>query len=120
MGAAINQDSPIRSGTPLPVTRFNGGAGIDIPLAKYRSKSQWVPQIGDFIIWHGWMWGRWYGVINAIDRQDVLVVKENLPCLLMTMNQASYSKNSKRIPIMDIINAPEGEYHILQGETWHI
>ena len=93
--------------------------GLNVPLAKFRSIVGWTPQVSDFIIWHGFF-SRWYGVVSAIVQDEVIVIKENLPCLLFSLPQSEYNKNSIHVPIHKIINSKAGEYHVLQGDTWFI
>lgn len=90
-----------------------------LPLAKFINNRQWQAQVGDFIIWHGW-WKRWYGVVNGVDRDHVYVIKENLPILLFTMAPEDHLKNTMKISINKIVNAPPGEFHILQGDHWYV
>ena len=110
---------PGAPGTPLAVTNRLVG-GIDIPLAKFNSLRQWVPAVSDFIIWHGWWRGRWYGVVCAVNGPNVIVVKENLPALLFTLDPAEYEKHAIKISINKITTSPSGAYHVLKGDTWYI
>lgn len=92
---------------------------VEIPLAKFSNLARWVPKIGDFVIWHGWV-RHWYGVIGGIEHGYAIIITEGLPCLLFTLGQHEYPKRSVRVPIAKIKNCRGGEYHILQGDTWFI
>ena len=89
------------------------------PLAKYNSIGRWSPQVGDFIIWHGWV-RRWYGVITDIEGDTLYVIKDGLPKLLFTMPQMDHKKNTVIISAMKVRTSGGGEYHILQDGVWFV
>jgi hypothetical protein len=91
----------------------------EIGIAKYRNIANYVPKIGDFVIWHGF-WKRWYGVIIDINGGTAYILKENLPKLLFTIPDDERVKNTIKISISRIRSSRGGEYHIIQGETWFI
>jgi len=92
----------------------------NIPLIKYRNIKLLEPKIGDFIIYHGLFWSKWYGVINTIDKTGIKVVKENLPCLLFNLDISEYDKHTITLSKTKIINSFPGAYHVLQGDVWYI
>ena len=106
------------AGTPLAVT--NRLVGLYVPLAKWISIRKWVPAVSDFLIWHGWWRGRWYGVISEVRGPNVMVIKENLPSLLFTLDPAEYEKHGQLISVNKIMNSPPGAFHVLKGDTWYI
>ena len=121
-----DQDSPTgdnnsigAKGSPITTT-VTRDSRMDIGLAKYSNLPRWQPKLTDFIIWHGWMWGRWYGIINGINDNTISVIKEGLPLLLFTMDQSAYEKNTIEIPINKIRNGRNGEYHVLQSGVWYV
>lgn len=101
-----------------PVVRGQGQLNVD--LAKYLKLDSWNPKVGDFLIYHGWFWSRWYGIVNGVNDVEVSVIIESLPVLLFTMPSEAMAAKSKKIPIGDIKGASTGEYHVLQGEVWYI
>jgi hypothetical protein len=88
-------------------------------LARYRPMTAWRPKIGDFIIWHGWLRNRWYGVINSILDNEVTVITEGLPCLLFTIAESEREQHLVRIPLYKIKSSRGGEYHIQQEGVWY-
>lgn len=111
IGAKGTQIAPVK--TRLSV------AGIDVPLAKFRNIAGWEPKVTDFIIWHGW-WKRWYGVVSLVLDNEVIIIKENMPCLLFALRQEEYQKNTINIPISKIRGSSGGAFHVIQGDTWFI
>ena len=107
-------------GTPVaPITRRHGQTQIS--LASYRPINTWTPKLTDFVMWHGWLWSRWYGVINGIQQDKIVsIVREGLPCLLFTLDESEYEKKTIHIPIIKIRGCQNGEYHVLQDGVWYI
>ena len=93
---------------------------INQALAQFRPLAGWTPQDGDFIIWHGWIMGRWYGVVNQIEGDKLYVIKESLPKLLFTMAESDYEENTIHLSAGRIRQSVGGEYHILQSGVWFI
>ena len=116
-----NNNSIGVEGTPVTSTVTRGGHGrVEVGLAKYNTLSRWQPKLTDFIIWHGWLWGRWYGIVNGINGDNVRIIKDGLPYLLFTMNQQQHDKSTIEIHMGTIRNGRSGEYHILQDGTWYV
>ena len=115
-----NRNSVGVKGTQVAAVRSRlAVSGVDIPLARFGNIAIWEPQVSDFIIWHGWF-SRWYGVVSLVIDNEVIIVKENLPCLLFSMSQSEYEKNSIQIPISKIRESQGGEFHVLQKDIWYI
>ena len=95
---------------------------VEQVLAKTKHISTWSPSIGDFIIWHSWWRNRWYGIIRGINTNNncVIIVKENLPSLLLSLTPDELNSNSITRNIMKIKRSRAGEYAILQKEVWYI
>lgn len=90
-------------------------------IAKFRSLRLWQPRIGDFIIYHGWLFGRWYGIISDVTREGRLsVIKDGLPFLLLTTLPDQQTDKSIEIPSSKIIQSRGGAYAVLQEGVWHI
>jgi len=90
-----------------------------VALAQFASLRKWTPNIGDFVIWHGFF-TRWYGVIGAIDGDVLHVIIEGLPKLLFTMLEAEYAKNTRKVSLSAMRSSMGGEYHVLQDGVWYI
>jgi hypothetical protein len=95
-------------------------ADVTEVLAQSRPLGVWNPAVGDFIIWHGWLYGRWYGIINRIERDKLYVIKDNLPKLLLTMAESDYEKNTIFESASKIKASVAGTYHVLQNNVWYI
>ncbi len=86
-------------------------SAIPTDLAHYKSIAEWTPQVGDFLIWHGWL-THWFGVICGVSNQDhtVTVIKKGIPILLLTLDQGEYEKNREIIPAARIRRSVSGKY----------
>ena len=95
---------------------------LTVDLAHYRSISNWKPEIGDVIIWHG-LFQHWFGVIIDISNTKITITKAGIPKLLVTMSNDEISKNSLLISI-DKIRLSKGAYTIQRPEQqaiiWYI
>lgn len=89
-------------------------------LAQSRPLGVWNPAVGDFIIWHGWIYGHWYGIINRVERDKLYVIKESLPKLLVTMAESDYEKNTIFVSASKVKTSVAGTYHVLQNGIWYI
>lgn len=96
-----------------------------VDLAHHVAISQWTPQIGDIIIWHGWF-THYFGVVSNVLREEntVEVIKRGLPILLFTMTAEEYKKNTTKIDIGTIKGSTGGKYaaiRAIRGNlTWYI
>lgn len=95
---------------------------ISYEIAKHRDLEHWRPQIGDFIIYHGWLWRRWYGLISELDTKTggFTVIMEGLPVLLLRLKSHEFGKNTKFFKPDDIISCGPGEYAVLQDGVWYV
>lgn len=89
---------------------------VAVPLAQYKRISQYVPRLGDFIIWHGWL-RHFYAVICGIDNDDVVVMKSSMPILLFTSNNTH--NNTSKISLQEILQS-RGTYAVLQNQVWYL
>ncbi len=90
-----------------------------VGLATFGDLGNWRPKIGDFIIWTGWCF-RWYGVISAVDGDQLYIVKDGLPKLLFTIPESERSKYTIKKSAGSIKSSRGGEWSILQGSVWYI
>jgi hypothetical protein len=94
-------------------------------LAHYDSIKKWSPQIGDFIIWHGWF-QHYFGVISGINKDDnsVEVIKQGLPLLLFDMPVEQHEKFKTKVGIGEIKASRGGKYAALRASgsnvIWYI
>jgi hypothetical protein len=91
---------------------------IDVELARYKSIREYVPQVGDIIIKHGWIWAKtkWFGIVNNVNEDGSLnVIKEGLPCLLFTTPQSLLSKKTVSIDPAALI--VKGSYTAVQQDS---
>lgn len=82
-----------------------------VDLAMWKPIDQYRPQIGDTIIWHGWVVSHWYGIISEINNDGTLkVVTAGIPSLLFDKQ-----KKHKDIKLNDIVNSVGGEYSVIRS-----
>ena len=90
----------------------------EVDLVQYMSVKKWQPKIGDFIVWHGMIYSRWFGVVSNIDHKTytVSIIKSGLPVSLFTMSKSDMikKKNIKTIDIGKIHNSRGGEWAAMQ------
>lgn len=94
-------------------------------LAHYDSLRNWKPQIGDFIVWHGWF-QHYFGVISSIVRESnsVEIIKKGLPLLLFEMSPEQHDKNKIKVNIGDIKGSSGGKYAAIRAHgsniVWYV
>lgn len=123
-----DKDSPAGGGNSVgtegaPVaTNIRRGGSLGAELAKYTTLDRWTPRISDFIVYHGWFRSRWYGIIDAVNREEdtVSIIYDGLPLLLLTMDPDIYKDRSMILPVKKIVNASKGSYCILQDGVWFL
>lgn len=98
---------------------------FDVDLAFYKNISMWSPQVGDAVIYNGWVFGRWFGIINNINADgSCSIVKGGLPILMLTQNGKRRKKNTITVDIQDIKTASAGAYSIVRSEgnllVWYV
>jgi len=83
---------------------------LQVDLAHYRGISEWKPEVGDFIVQHGWF-THWYGVVSRIDPNgSVEIITAGLPMLLVLLSGRKMEKSKKIIDIADIHASRGGKY----------
>lgn len=100
---------------------------VDLPpLAFYKSREEWVPQYGDYIVWSKWV-STWHGVVVDFDGENGLqVIFGGMPFLLFTMSEEVQKKETRTIKLTDIKRAGNGKYAIQQFDekasrsVWYI
>lgn len=96
-----------------------------VTLGQFLPIAEWNPQIGDIVIYHGWI-QHWFGVVNGILRESasVSLIKDGLPMLLLTKSPSRYEKDTKTIGIDIIQNSRGGKYAIQRARDgsiiWYI
>lgn len=94
-------------------------AGID--LAHYDDIRRWTPQVGDFIIWHGWF-QHYFGVVSDIIREDqsVEIIKQGIPLLLFDMVSEDHDKSKIKVSIGKIKGSRGGRYAAIRAQGSNI
>ena len=82
---------------------------MQVNLAHHAPISRWKPEVGDFIVWHGFF-THWFGVVCEVKADEVTVIKAGMPLLLFSMSQSEYDKNKESIGIGMIQSG---------GSFWH-
>lgn len=91
---------------------------LEVPLAQWLHISKYEPQMGDFVIRHGWFI-HYFGFITKIQDSTVTIVKSGLPTLLLSMPPEEVEKNSIEVPITKI-HRSRHEFAILQNNIWYL
>lgn len=87
-----------------------------VDILRYGPLKLWRPQVGDFIIYHGWLpWRRWFGVISELNGSSCRIVKEGLPTLLTKIPTHKLDSNKVNVGIDEIKGSRGGEYAVLQN-----
>lgn len=98
---------------------------VSMDLAHYNDIRKWDPQIGDVIIWHGWL-QHYFGVISSIIREEqaVEIVRKGLPVLLFDMVPEEHDKNKVKVNIGKIKSSKGGSYAALRAQgnniVWYV
>lgn len=91
------------------VSNPQGDNIMQVNLAQHTSISGWKPDVGDFIVWHGWL-QHWFGVVSAVNDDEVTIIRKGIPILLFTLTQSDYDKNKLTIGLSEIRSG---------GSFWH-
>jgi len=84
--------------------------GFKLDLAHYKSIGEFEPQVGDFIIHHGWL-THWFGVIGQTNPDGTIeVIRAGLPLLLFTLSSSKQDKSKLIIDLDDIKTSKGGKY----------
>lgn len=95
------------------------------PLAHYKSRAEYTPAYGDFVIWSGWFTS-WYGFVTNYNKetQQVSILFSGLPYLLLTMDPKDHEKETRTISLLELRQAANGKYTIKnqagQHTVWYI
>jgi len=83
------------------------------PLAQYKSRSEYKPQYGDYLVWSKWF-TTWHGLVVDYDQttNELFVVMAGIPYLLFTMQSTEFERETVKIKLTDIKRAPNGKYAI--------
>ena len=96
-----------------------------VDLAHHSDIKKWVPQIGDIIVWHGWL-QHYFGVVSNVIREEnaVEVIKSGLPLLLFSLTPEEHNKNKIKIDIGTIKGSTGGKYATARAAnnniTWFV
>lgn len=90
---------------------------ITTELAHFKYLDEWSPQVGDIVVYHGWVLNHWYGVISAInqDAHTINVIHKGLPVLMLTLDPGEYNDNSSTVAIANIRRSTGGKYAIIRS-----
>lgn len=93
---------------------------INVDLAKFKPLHIWTPKLSDFLIYHGLIFSKWYGIINGINGGKITIIYSGLPILLFTMDQDEMSKKTLSIFSDKVKKSAPGKYSVLQDGIWYI
>lgn len=100
-------------------------SNVGMNLAQYRPIAAWQPQLGDIIIWHGWL-THWFGIVAGVSlNEDRLhIVKAGMPLLLVSFNPGEVEENKTELRISSVLASTGGKYAVIQtagGNTvWYV
>jgi hypothetical protein len=97
---------------------------FQVGLAQYMPIQEWEPEVGDIIIYHGWI-VHWFGLINQIEPNGIVsVVRAGIPILLLTMGQSKMSKSISKIDSDEIKLSTGGKYAVVKNvrnaTVWYV
>lgn len=95
---------------------MSAGRTVDLELARFRNLSEYVPDVGDFIIEVGWFKTR-FGVVSGVRTNVISVVFSSLPFTLYTSTEEDQKKNTQDIHISDIVRSKAGHYTISKAKS---
>lgn len=81
------------------------------PLAQYKSRREYEPQYGDYLVWSGWF-TTWHGLIIDYDNRTnkLTAIVAGVPFILFTMDPSNFDKESIRLDLDHVRKAPNGKY----------
>jgi hypothetical protein len=94
------------------------------PLVQYLQLNQWIPRVGDFLVWAG-NFKTWYGVISSVDQHvsdgttNISVIFESLPMLLFTLTEDEQKENTQIMRLSEITTARVGTFSVMQNDPKH-
>ena len=95
------------------------------PLALYKPLSQYYPSHGDYVVWSGLI-TTWHGIVTNYNEanDELYVVFSGIPFLLFTMSEEQLEKETKKLKLVKIKNAPNGKFAIQQQKDqkaiWYV
>lgn len=89
----------------------------EIRLAQYRPLRDYAPSYGDYVVWSKWF-STWHGVVSNYDPNtgELYIIFGGMPFLLFTMAESEQQKQTKKIKIEKIKNAPQGNWAVQQHD----
>ena len=73
-----------------------GPIGVD--LCYYKPLHMWSPQVGDIVIYHGWIFSKWFGVVGNVNHNGSCdIITGGLPVLMLTQGGQKREKNTKTV-----------------------
>lgn len=85
---------------------------VTTDLAAHKSINEYIPQVGDWVDWRGWILGHWCGPISSIDQDGVITITTaGLPYLVFIGKT-----EVKKIKLNEITSSVNGEYSISRAE----
>jgi hypothetical protein len=94
---------------------------VDLPpLAQYKSRKEYSPEYGDYVVWSGWI-TTWHGVVTNFDAnaQELSLVWAGVPFLLFTMDEETQKRETKKLKLDDLRNAGNGKFAIQRLDKTH-
>lgn len=109
--------APLEEGArPAPRRQVTGEAP---PLALFLPIAEYVPAVGDFIVWAGWF-NTWYGIVTAVaeDGLTIEVTFEKLPVLLLTQtpDEIDSNKRNRVLPVYRLRGERTGTWAVLKHD----
>lgn len=104
-----------------PPNRRHTAAHYQPPtLANYLSVAEYVPAIGDFIIWAGWF-KTYYGIVAEVspDGKKMQVIWESLPYLLLLLTEDEQREETKEMLLREITDSPTGHISVMKHDAKH-
>lgn len=96
---------------------------MTVELSRYRPLEDYQPNVGDFIIWQGWMNTK-FGVVSDIRGDTLRIILDGTPRLLLTMSASEMRNRIKEVKASDIITRKEKYYSIMSDRSgsavWYI
>lgn len=94
-----------------------------VELSRYRPIEDYVPHIGDFVIWQGWTNTK-FGVVSDIKGGTLRIILDGTPRLLLTMAESEMKNRIQDVQANDIITRKAKYYSIMSDRTgsavWYI
>lgn len=91
----------------------------DIGIAQFADLSLWKPQVGDFVIYNGWI-KHWFGLVVSTLPGEVEILHNVLPVNVFTMGPNAAKKNALKFDVDEIHRSRGGRFAIIQvtsGQT---